>query len=55
MGGIEFVTIDDLTTYKRPHVQVHVQGIVERDEVPGAIIKTKTQQVCGIPFGLSFS
>jgi type I restriction enzyme, S subunit len=42
----EFITIDDLTTYKRPRVQLHVQGIVQRDEVPGALIKTKTQQVC---------
>ncbi|HEY5912049.1 MAG TPA: restriction endonuclease subunit S [Verrucomicrobiae bacterium] len=42
----EFVTIDDLTNYKRPRVQLHVQGIVLRDEVPGALIKTKTQQVC---------
>jgi type I restriction enzyme S subunit len=42
----EFITIDDLATYKRPRVQLHVQGIVLRDEVPGALIKTKTQQVC---------
>lgn len=42
----EFLTIDDLTTYKRPRVQLHVRGIVLRDEVPGALIKTKTQQVC---------
>src|SRR5207247_8573483 len=42
----EFITIDDLTNYKRPRVQLHVQGIVPRDEVPGALIKTKTQQVC---------
>ena len=42
----EFITIDDLTTYKRPRVQLHAQGIVLRDEVPGALIKTKTQQVC---------
>ncbi len=42
----EFITIDDLTTYKRPRVQLHVQGIVQRDDVPGALIKTKTQQVC---------
>lgn len=42
----EFITIDDLTDYKRPRVQLHVQGIVLRDEVPGALIKTKTQQVC---------
>ncbi len=42
----EFITIDDLTTYRRPRVQLHVQGIAQRDEVPGALIKTKTQQVC---------
>jgi len=42
----EFITIDDLTNYKRPRVQLHVQGIVQRDEVPGALIKTKKQQVC---------
>ncbi len=42
----EFITIDDLTNYKRPRVQLHVQGIIQRDEVPGASIKTKTQQVC---------
>jgi type I restriction enzyme S subunit len=42
----EFITIDDLTTYKRPRVQLHAQGIVLRDNVPGTLIKTKTQQVC---------
>lgn len=42
----EFVNIDDLATYKRPRVQLHAQGIVLRDEVSGALIKTKTQQVC---------
>jgi len=42
----EFIMIDDLTNYKRPRVQLHVQGIVLRDDVPGALIKTKTQQVC---------
>jgi len=42
----EFITIDDLTTYKRPRVQLHAKGIVLRDEVPGALIKTKQQQVC---------
>jgi len=42
----EFITIDDLTTYKRPRVQLHAQGIVLRDEIPGALIKTKAQQVC---------
>ena len=42
----EVITIDELTSYKRPRVRLHVQGIVLRDEVPGALIKTKTQQVC---------
>lgn len=42
----EFVTIDDLTIYRRPRVQLHAQGIILRDEVPGALIKTKQQQVC---------
>jgi len=41
----EFVTIDDLQNYKRPRVQLHARGIVLRDEVPGALIKTKKQQV----------
>jgi type I restriction enzyme S subunit len=42
----EFITINDLETYKRPRVQSHARGIVLRDEVPGAEIKTKQQQVC---------
>ncbi|GHU31356.1 hypothetical protein AGMMS50256_19710 [Betaproteobacteria bacterium] len=42
----EFITIDDLTNYERPRVQLHVKGIILRDEVPGALIKTKTQQIC---------
>jgi len=42
----EFITIDDLTTYKRPRVQLHAKGIVLRDTVPGSLIKTKKQQVC---------
>jgi type I restriction enzyme, S subunit len=42
----EFITIEDLTTYKRPRVQLHAKGVVLRDEVPGGMIKTKTQQVC---------
>lgn len=42
----EFVVIDDLQNYRRPRVQLHAQGIVLRDEVPGALIKTKKQQVC---------
>lgn len=42
----EFITIDDVQTYKRPRVQLHAKGIVLRDEVPGALIKTKKQQPC---------
>jgi len=42
----EFVTIDDLQTYKRSRVRLHAQGIVLRDEVRGAEIRTKQQQVC---------
>jgi type I restriction enzyme S subunit len=42
----EFITIDDVTSYRRPRVQLHVKGIVLRDDIPGALIKTKTQQVC---------
>lgn len=41
----EFIIIDDLETYSRPRVQLHAQGIVLRDAVPGAEIKTKKQQV----------
>jgi type I restriction enzyme S subunit len=41
----EFIVIDDLQTYRRPRVQLHAQGIVLRDEIPGAMIKTKKQQV----------
>lgn len=42
----EFITINDLVSYKRPRVRTHAQGIILRDEIPGALIKTKTQQVC---------
>ena len=42
----QFITIDDLTMYKRARVQLHAKGIVLRDEVPGGLIKTKSQQVC---------
>lgn len=42
----EFIEVNDLETYKRCRVQLHVQGIVLRDTVPGAEIKTKKQQVC---------
>jgi type I restriction enzyme S subunit len=41
----EFIIIDDLQTYRRPRVQLHAQGIVLRDAVLGAQIKTKKQQV----------
>lgn len=42
----EFIAIDDLETYKRCRVQLHAQGIVLRDSILGAQIKTKKQQVC---------
>lgn len=42
----EFIEINDLETYKRCRVQLHVQGIVLRDVVSGVEIKTKKQQVC---------
>jgi hypothetical protein len=41
----EFITIDDLTNYKRPRVQLHVKGIVLRDEVSGVLIKTKMDRI----------
>ena len=41
-----FVLIDDLIEYKRCRVQLHAQGILLRDTVSGAEIKTKKQQVC---------
>lgn len=42
----EFIQINDLETYKRVRVQLHAQGIVLRDTVLGAEIKTKRQQLC---------
>lgn len=42
----QFIQIDDLGNYKRCRVQLHAQGIVLRDIVSGAEIKTKKQQVC---------
>jgi type I restriction enzyme S subunit len=42
----EFIQIDDFAAYKRCRVQLHAQGVVLRDEVPGTEIKTKKQQVC---------
>ena len=41
-----FITIDDDATYKRCRVQTSARGVVLRDAVPGAEIKTKKQQVC---------
>jgi type I restriction enzyme S subunit len=42
----EFITIDDMTLYRRPRVQLHAQGIVIRNEILGTFIRTKKQQVC---------
>lgn len=42
----EFVSLQDVKSYKRPRVQLHVKGVVLRDEVDGALIKTKHQQTC---------
>jgi len=42
----EFITIDDLKSYKRCRVQWYGQGAIIRDQVPGSEIKTKQQQVC---------
>jgi type I restriction enzyme S subunit len=42
----QFIQINDLESYKRCRVQLHAQGIVLRDVVPGAEIKTKKHQVC---------
>jgi len=41
----EFTQIDDFETYRRARVQLHWKGIVLRDKVQGAEIKTKDQQV----------
>ena len=42
----EFIVIDELLQYQRCRVQLHAKGIVLRDLVAGAEIKTKEQQVC---------
>ena len=42
----EFITIDDSQEYKRCRIQLHAKGIVLRDLIEGARIKTKEQQVC---------
>lgn len=41
----EFIRIDDFETYKRARVQLHWRGIVIRDQLEGAAIKTKEQQI----------
>jgi type I restriction enzyme S subunit len=42
----EFIQISDFETYKRCRVQLHAKGIVLRDVISGAEIKTKEQQLC---------
>ena len=42
----KFIWIDDTQEYMRCRVQLHAQGVVLRDQLPGALIKTKEQQVC---------
>jgi type I restriction enzyme, S subunit len=42
----QFIEINDLDTYKRCRVRTRAQGIVLRDIVTGADVKTKRQQVC---------
>ncbi len=42
----EFIYIDDSQEYKRCRIQLHAKGIVLRDIIEGARIKTKEQQVC---------
>src|SRR5437867_4102966 len=42
----EFIRIDDSQEYLRCRVQLHAKGVVLRDRVEGAVIKTKEQQVC---------
>ncbi len=42
----EFIRIDDLLTYKRCRVQSYAKGVVLRDVLQGAEIRTKAQQVC---------
>ncbi len=40
----DFFTIDDTARYKRVRVQLHNRGIVLRDVVEGAELRTKQQQ-----------
>lgn len=41
----QFSEIKDTELYKRARVQLHWKGVVLRDEVEGALIKTKDQQI----------
>lgn len=41
----EFIRIKDTELYRRARVQLHWKGIVLRDEVEGALVKTKDQQI----------
>src|SRR5258708_36632053 len=41
----QFIQIEDTELYKRARVQLHWKGIVLRDEVEGALIKRKDQQI----------
>jgi type I restriction enzyme S subunit len=42
----DFITVDDMRSYKRVTAQLHAKGIVLRDEVEGVLLKTKKQRVC---------
>lgn len=42
----EFIIINDSQEYNRCRVQLHAKGIVLRDVIEGALLKTKQQQVC---------
>lgn len=39
------IVLDDATEYKRVTVQLHGRGVIERDRVLGAAVKTKDQQL----------
>jgi type I restriction enzyme S subunit len=41
----QFIQIEDTQQYKRARVRLHWQGIILRDELEGAQIKTKDQQI----------
>jgi type I restriction enzyme S subunit len=44
----EFFTLDDTGRYKRVRVQLHNKGIVLRDMVKGAVLRTKKQQAARV-------